>query len=229
MARIIYTALVESIRGSIAGTTFQRNRHGYTIKKKPNMVNPNTALQNSRKVIFSSVVRSWRDLTSGQRSNYETYASTYPQYAKNNPTSQLSGYEVFVRYNCLRRLTGYSVLTSWAGTVPADDDITVTITNDSGVLKINITVSTETEDWKVLFFLSRPFSPTQNFIGTAPKYVGFLTNVVNSYTATDAYTSLYGSLPAVGDLVALDILFISDVSPYVLSRDSAVITVTTTP
>lgn len=226
MARIIYTALVESIRGSIAGTTFQRNKHGYTVKKKPNMINPNTALQNARKVLFSSVVRAWRDLTSTQRANYETYASTYPQYAKNNPSSQLSGFSVFTRYNCLRRLTDYSILSSWPGTVPTTDTITVTVTNDSGVLQINISDSDESENWLVLFFISRPFKPTQNFIGTSPKFIGYLSNANQSLDISTDYADLFGSIPDVDDLVALDIQFISDVSPYVLSRDSDVYTVT---
>ena len=97
MARIIYSGLIESIRGSIAGTTFQANAYGYTIKKKPNIINPNTASQNLRKSYLAKAVRQWRSFIQATRDSWDTFASTYPQYSQHNPSAQLSGYAVFTK------------------------------------------------------------------------------------------------------------------------------------
>ena len=229
MARIIYTAVVESIRGSIAGTTFQKNKHGYTIKKKPNMVHPNTALQSSRKSILSQASRAWRDLTQNQRDLYDTFASSFPQYAKHNPASQLGGFSDFVRYNCLNLLIGEVIDTDINQSVPDTDSLTYTVRNDSGVLSIGIVSTTGDEDWEILFFLSRSRGASQKFIGTSPKYVKHLSNATQSLTITDEYSAIFGAVPAVGEFVAMDALLIADNSPYVLARDSQIYTVGTTP
>lgn len=225
MARIIYTGLVESIRGSIGGTTFQRNAYGYTVKRKPNMINPNSALQNARKLIFSRVTRAWRDLTQAKRDEYDSWASTYPQYSKYNPESQLSGYAVFVKYNCLRLLTGASILTATLAVPPDTDTLTYEVENDSGVLKVNITSTTGDEEWIILFFMSRRFTASQLFIGTSPKYIKDSSNATQSVTITTQYTDIFGYVPSPGDLVALDSLLIGADCPKVLARDSDIYTV----
>ena len=218
MARIIYTGLVESIRGSIGGTTFQRNAYGYTVKRKPNMINPNSALQNARKLIFSRVTRAWRDLTQAKRDEYDSWASTYPQYSKYNPESQLSGYAVFVKYNCLRLLTGASILTATLAVPPDTDTLTYEVENDSGVLKVNITSTTGDEEWIILFFMSRRFTASQLFIGTSPKYIKDSSNATQSVTITTQYTDIFGYVPSPGDLVALDSLLIKVIELPVLDR-----------
>lgn len=216
---------MESIRGSIGGSTFQANAYGYTIKRKPNMVKPNSALQNNRKLIFSQVTRAWRDLTQAKRDEYDSWASTYPQFSKYNPESQLSGYAVFVKYNTLRVLSGAAILTATLQAPPDTDSLTYEVENNAGALAVNIDSTTGDEDWRILFFLSRKFTATQLFIGTSPKYIKDSTNADQSVTITTEYTNIFGYVPSVGDLVALDALLIADNAPKVLARDSDVYTV----
>jgi len=225
MARIIYTGIVESIRGSIGGSTFQANAYGYTIKRKPNVIRPNSFLQNNRKLVFSQVTRAWRGLTQAKRDEYDSWASTYPQYSKYNPESQLSGYAVFVKYNVLRVLSGKTVLTAALGTPPDSDTLTYEVENNAGALSINITSTTGDEEWLILFFLSRKFTASQLFIGTSPKYIKDSTNATQSVTITTEYTNIYGYVPSVGENVALDALLIADNCPKVLARDSSIYTV----
>ncbi len=229
MARIIYTAVVESIRGSIAGTTFQRNKHGYTVKKKPNMINPNTSRQALSKSYLSAVSRGWRDLTQNQRDLYDTFAASFPQYAKHNPASQLGGYSVFVRANCLNLRRGALIDVSINQSIPDTVTWAFTITNDSGVLKVNLVCSTDDEDWNALLYISRPRGASQKFIGSSPKYVGDIFSATQSLTVTAAYVAIYGAVPAVGDLVAFEYQVIADNSPYVLARVSGIYEITETP
>lgn len=225
MARIKFSALIEDIRGSIGGTTFQRNAYGYTVKAKPNMVNPNTALQEQRKVIMSQVTRSWRDMTQSQRDAYDTYASTFPQYAKHNPNSQLSGYAVFLKYNFLRVLAGESIRTTIMQSLPTTDTLSYALTNDGGVLKLTITSDNDDEVWNCLFFMSRPFGVAQNFIGTRTRYIADYTNNSQTHSVQSAYAAMFGVTPAIGASVAIAVTLIGEDSPYVLAQDRQILVV----
>lgn len=225
MARIIYSALVESIRGSIAGTTFQRNAHGYSVKKKPAIVNPNTPLQSRQKKYFSIAARSWRDMTQTERDNFITYSATYPQYAKNNPSSVLSAYSVFVKWNALILLSGYPVRTAPSFTNPDTDTWTLSLQLNAGALEAVFTSVTNNEDWLLLLFFSRPFSAAENFVGSKTRFIIDGTNVNQTIDISDEYLSIYGTLPSVGDRIAAEILAIGDDAPKILSRQTAILTV----
>ena len=225
MARIIYTAIVESIRGSIAGTTFQRNAYGYTCKKKPRMVHPNSKLQQLRKGTFSQVVKAWQSLTSAQRADYNTWASTYPQYAKHNSSAQLSGFAVFCKYNYYKILGGSSVVTSPNYSIAADQSPVYSLENNLGALKLYVSNTDGNELWECYIFISRPISPTQNFVGTKTRYIQYVTTANADFTITDAYTNIYGRVPAVGELVALDAVLIGEDFPIIKARTSEILTI----
>jgi len=222
MARIIYSALIESIKGSIGGTTFQKNKHGYTIKKKPCIVNPNTTRQNSRKVHFSRASRAWRDLSDAQRLAYNTFATDFPQYTKNNPDSKLTGFEVFVKTNSLRLLRGLTILTAAGADIPNSDTCTYALRGDGSHFYIDITSVNEDEEWLILFFLSRPLVSTKNFIGSAVRYVTWGTNTNQSLERSALYSAIFGVIPTVGNRIALDAVFLADNRPYALARDSQI-------
>jgi len=225
MARIIYTAIVESIRGSIAGTTFQRNAYGYTCKKKPRMVHPNSKLQQLRKGTFSQVVKAWQSLTSAQRADYNTWASTYPQYAKHNSSAQLSGFAVFCKYNYYKILGGSSVVTNPNYSIAADQSPVYALENNAGALKLYVSNTDGNELWECYIFISRPISQTQNFVGTKTRYIQYVTTANADFNITDAYTNIYGRIPAVGELVALDAVLIGEDFPVIKARTSEILTI----
>ena len=74
MARIIYSALVTAIRGSVGGTTFQQNQYGSTIKNKPKMIRPRSNQQEKRKIYMTAATQAWGNLTVNRRNAYNTYA-----------------------------------------------------------------------------------------------------------------------------------------------------------
>ena len=225
MARIIYSALVESIRGSIGGTTFQKNAYGYTVKKKPNIIKPNSVLQNQRKAGLAFAVKSWQGLTDAQRADWNSWASTYPQYAKHNPSSQLSGFAAFVKYHALTFLFQTYVRTAPSYTDPPNDIISYSLANSSGTLNLSIVSDTDDEAWDLLFFLSRPFNATQNFVGTKTRYIKTGTNIDNTIDITSEYSAVYGQVPATGSLIAVDMIQLGDDFPQVKARVSLVLTV----
>jgi hypothetical protein len=225
MARIVYSGLIDNIRGSIGGTTFQNNKHGFTVKRKPNIVKPVRTLQNARKVTFSSAVKAWQALTSSQRSDWNSWAVTYPQYAKNNPTSQLTGYEVFVRNHAYIFMIGESVITAPVYSSDTVPSITLEIGLDTGVLYINTTSVPASGDFWVLVSASRPLSVTQNFVGSKTRYFYFFVNDDDSQIITTLYQSKFGIIPSIGDRVALSYVLVSTSNGQFVTRASDVYTV----
>ncbi len=211
MARIKYSGLIDNIRGSIGGTTFQNNKYGYTIKRKPNMTKPHSCRQNINKSLFNRAVKAWREATQTTRDNWDTWASTNPQYAKHNPTAQLSGFACFVKW------TFYSFQRSGQVTVDPEIDIppiatvAYSLENDSGTFSVISDWDIETEAWYSALFLSRPLLPSQSFIGTKPKYIATDSSADQKNDITAAYTSIYGSIPTVGSLIGITyVMFMED-------------------
>jgi hypothetical protein len=220
MARIIYSGLVTSIRGSVGGTTFQNNAYGFTIKNKANMIIPNSQQQELRKLIFSLATKSWSSLTDAQRSNWDTYASTFPQFAKNNPSAQLSGFAIFVKWHAAWFLhSGLSASLDVAPALTATplDTVSIELENHLGVLTLTPDWVIGDETWNVNYFISRPFQPSQNFSGSSPKFLIGSTNQDAAIIVTSQYLALYGSLPAVGSAVNIAIQLFDESGGKVLA------------
>jgi hypothetical protein len=226
MARIIYSALIDSIRGSIGGTTFQKNKYGYTVKHKPNMTKPWTADQLIMQQYFRRAVTSWREMTDAQRQNWVTWASTNPQYAKHNASATLSGFACFVKFHAYQFLTEQAQVADPLITIPAIDYATFKIILAGGALTLDADWDTGAEAWNVAYFMSRPFGPAQNFIGTRTRYVGYGTSADQTLVLTSVYPAKYGSLPVLGDRIAMDYVMFMEAGGAVLGRSQAIITVT---
>lgn len=208
MARIKFTALVESIRGSIAGTTFQRNAYGYTVKAKPNMVNPNSHYQSQRKQQFQAAQLAWQTLTDAERGYWNSYAATYPTPSINNPSSYLSGYNLFTRWHAIEFLGGSTILTNPSG---AQGNLVMNefnIYSNVGLLDRVITFLAFSEAWTLYEFYSLPLSPTK-------VYNKSFTRLVNGQNASSpmgddirvSYESRFNYYPQPGDILAVDLTF----------------------
>lgn len=227
-ARIKYTALVDNIRGSIQGTTFQRNAYGYTIKGKPNMVNPNTHSQRSRKTQFSKATQEWKNLTDGERAAWDTYAATFPVPTRSNPDSYLNGFNAFVRWTGVAQLAGGATTL----TDPTGDQGTVLsdfgeIRNTAGVLSFLLDAVTTEGPWRVCLFISRPLSPTQRYVKSWTRFIRSGTEAAMAdIDITSQYTAVYGAVPAAGDLVGMRLTFINTTNGQVFFIPAIVGTVT---
>jgi hypothetical protein len=223
MARIIYSGLVTSIRGSIGGTTFQNNAYGFTVKNKANMVKPNTVPQNLSKLVFSLAVKAWGQLTTANRANWNSWAATYPQFAKNNPSSVLSGFAVFVKVYA-NMLIGFGLAQTPTAnpffTLTALDTVTFVLHNTAGVLTLNQTWVTNDGSWNTNLYLSRPFGDSQNFSGTSPKFIVASDSTTIGLNITAAYTAAFGALPAVGSVVFIDVQLYNTANGQVPAKSS---------
>jgi len=225
MARIIYGAIVESIRGSIGGTTFQSNAHGYSVKSKPNIIHPRTPLQNKQKQLLARATQAWGELSDAQRADWVTWASTNPQYAKHNASSELSGYSVFCRTAVYLLMSSLSLITNPSYSLAPADTIVFTLTNDSGDLDLSVTSVTDDDKWQLILFFSRPFKSSQNFIGTSPVFVTTYLNRTDTVDITSLYSAKFGVVPAIGDRVAMSVQWFDSKNGSIKARQEEILTI----
>lgn len=201
MARIIYSGLVTAIRGSVGGTVFQSNAYGNTIKNKPVMIRPNTPNQNRSQQILSTAVKNWAIPDFGIQLNWNTFAATFPQYAKHNPSSQLSGFAAFTKWHAAF-LLGQGLDAGFIANpntiAPLMDSASLVLANVSSVLTLRMTWAQSSGDWYCNVFMSRPVTPSQNFVGTSPLFIGCVDSTNQDFNITIPWAMLYNRLPEVG-------------------------------
>jgi hypothetical protein len=217
MARIIYGALVTSIRGSIQGTTFQRNAYGHTVKGKPNMVKPNSADQNRAKARFSAANQQWRTLSDSDRAAWNTYANTFPIPSRLNPDAYLSGLAAFVRWAGVASQQNISPLANPSGPQGVAILNNVFLEIDGFNLNCVIDATLTEGPWYVFVYVSRVLKPTQRY---AKSWMRFCQGVDDSFLPTVPltvpYNVRYGALPLVGDSVGTQVVLLNTTNGQVL-------------
>lgn len=202
MARIKYSALIESISGSIGGTTFQTNRYGFSIRKKPASSKPNTPSQNARKIGMSTVQQAWIALSDSERSSWNTYASTFPRATRKNINANLNGFNYFTAYHLIRQLANATIVTTPSGAQQTQSFDGTFIIEDTGVLQWESQVTLSGGNWNAFLFISAPVSATTQARKNRMRFV-FAVDQTGSFTSTitTRYTDLFGVVPVLGDLV----------------------------
>lgn len=203
MARIKYSALVDNIRGSIAGTTFQNNRYGYTVKTKPQLVNRNTAPQILQKLYMSQAARAWRTLTEGNRTNWNTYAETNPRPTRLNPDAYLSGYNYFLYVNRFRLLFSDPILEEPSFTLQDQDTLEPLLYNDAGALIWERNPG-GTGSWRIGLFLTNVIPFGREYVNATPRFIRqALYNTGGTTDVTAQYNAAVGTIPPVGQYVGM--------------------------
>jgi hypothetical protein len=213
MARITFSALVTDIRGSIGGTTFQKNAYGYTVKNKPNMIKPNSRTQNFVKNWFVNGQRGWGLLTTEERASWDTWSAEFPQFAKNNLDSQLSGFQVFSRNYFYRQLYNLTALTepSFDPTLIPSMDGTFSITKTASTT-LNLTQPSWSDDsnYFLAASISSPIKASSSFISTKVRFI--LARTISDAAVNNiynAYVSKFGFAPNSGDKVQLKVVIVN--------------------
>ena len=101
MCALIKSTIFADVRGSIAGTTFARNRSGAYARTRTIPVNPNSSRQQSVRGLMSVVSQQWSLLTSNHRNAWDNYAAQTPVINRLGDTIYLSGFNMFLRTNML--------------------------------------------------------------------------------------------------------------------------------
>ncbi len=226
MARIKYGSIATEIRGSIGGTTFQRNAYGYTIKNKPNMVRLQSESQNEIHRYMTAVSQRWLAITQVQRNHWEAFALAHPTPSVHNPDALLTGYTFFLKYNLIRAVSGVFLLDE-----PTDGSLTLPPINpyvrkDPGGLLVNPMSGALYLEWAYNVYLSPAVKATESYNVSKTRYVGHgnLSNSENDVTGL--YQAAFGSLPSAGKVVFCEIQPWGQYVPIIVQSQFFILTVT---
>ena len=104
MARVQFGGGITSMSGSIAGTTFQRNRSGNIARARIAPAQPLSILKNQTQGATTSLLSLFRNLNSLQQPAWQAFAHAHPRVNKYGQTKILSSWNYFQSINFNRSL-----------------------------------------------------------------------------------------------------------------------------
>lgn len=138
MAKITLGGLITSIRGSIGGYTFSRNRAGDFVRRRVVPFNPKTKYQKEARSAFANLVRKWSLLTDAERKTWNDAAKTIVLQQKTKKLGQLqtiSGYNLFLSFQRNQEVTSIPFTNSYPGKGQFEplpiQSVTISVANQS--------------------------------------------------------------------------------------------------
>jgi hypothetical protein len=218
MARVTYGGIITSINGSIGGTVFQDNKYGKTVKNSPNMKLPNSPFVFNNQRMMVQAAQGWRSITSAQRSQFDLYSTTYPQYTHHNSTSILSGYGIFLKWWFILARCGYSVVSNPTIAAVVLPSFTPSLHFSDADLNFTLGASTLEGDISFAIFLSGIYPSSHNFPPSNFRYITVMALDSEPSTINSIYLANFGALPAIGNTVFCRVVPFGLLSPMVFNE-----------
>lgn len=185
------------------------------------MVHPRTSLQGFQKLVLSLAIKQWGSMSDAQRTLWGTWATTYPQYAKHNPSAQLSGYNCFIRrqvYDLMYfGLDQPALITPEFTSFPLDT-CTVVLVQTGTVFKLRPTWVLADETLVCFYFITGPVQDSVNFVGTKPKYIASNYNINDELIITQRWLEVYGDRHMTGNTVIVELQIVGTTNGQVFAR-----------
>lgn len=137
MGRIKYIAPAAEVAGTIGGVTYARAYGVQTVRAWRAPVNQRTDSQRTRRRTLAQFASRWfTDLTSAQRTAWDTYAATVSFTDSLGKTYYIKGYNMFLRTNLTLELfpTAEDLIAPVGVGLPTTRTHTFTFTHATGVL-----------------------------------------------------------------------------------------------
>lgn len=184
MALVKFGGGVVQMSGSIAGTTFARNRYGNYARARTKPVNPNTDLQQVVRSSMALLTTRWSDtLTAPQRTAWNLYGSNVTMTNKLGESMNLSGFNHYVRSNMIAQRIPYPIVDAGPTVfeLPAQDPtFAVTASEATQVLTLayDDTMAWATENAAYMyFFQGQPQNPQRNFFDGPWRLIGSVAGI----------------------------------------------------
>jgi len=200
MARIIYSALVQSIQGTINGMTFQRNAYGHTLKAKDIGSRNFTPKQVARISQYAQMTGLWRSLTIAQREAWRQYASAFLEPCQNNKKSVLNGFNYFLRANAFNRLrVPTAVIANPSATQGTVTGFDFQVFDFFGDIQIGWGASVTGPNWFLHVYCTRQIGTGQSTVQETPVYL--LSQQMTpqaDFSISAAYFAAFGQILQIG-------------------------------
>ena len=231
MALIQTGSIVTHIKGSVAGSTFQRSAAGLTMRKKPIPVGRGTNAQFNQRNIIAQLNTYWNVMSDAQRQLWSSFAVFTNGVGKTNKqnNSANTGKTQFFAVNSWLLLYGKAVVVTPSITIPEQQNIPCPpyFYKSDNLGKTSLSLDTSTQILVVQ--VSLPQSPSTNTANT-----GFRTLVYNMVDGdvqdwSAAYEATYGVPLTLGKKYWVQLQVVNFITGAISPKAKALILYTTTP
>jgi hypothetical protein len=180
MALLHYGIGVVGMSGSIAGTTFARNRAGNYARARTVPVNSRSSRQTAARLILAMLAEYWHEsnMDDTKRGQWQAYALAIAWNNRFGDSMHLSGFNHFLRSNAARLAAGGVIIEDGPSALSLPLVPTDTVASGSeSTQKLSIAFD-NAQDWasEVGAFLSvemgTPREPSRNFFNGPWRYAG---------------------------------------------------------
>lgn len=138
---LIRTGMGGQLSGSVGGVVASHNKGGQYLRNRSIPVNPNSTRQQAARSAFAAYADLWKNLTAGQRSAWDSYASQTPITNRLGEQIHISGFNHYVRTNSFRAAAGAAPLSA-APTTPGLSSLgtitSITPTDGAGIVLVTV-------------------------------------------------------------------------------------------
>jgi hypothetical protein len=226
MARIKLGSIISDISGSVGGTTFQRNSYGVTMRSKPTQIGSTSASQAIRQTALRLIQNVWANLSSDVQNSWNFFPSFHSQKSKNNASSELSGYNLFLKYNLIHYQLFNTVLSVISYDALNLSSFVPQVRWSSPYLYFSLTGAVT--DSKIFYglYLSNVQPLGSQFKGNKIRFMTSYPFDATEIDITESFVAKFGAHPSVGENLSIKISIIGRYVPIVFSALKQSITVT---
>lgn len=207
---LIKSAILSQASGSLAGSTFARNKGGMYVRARSIPTNPNSVGQQEVRGYMQQLAVIWAStVTAAQREAWRVYAANVTMTNRLGDSVLLSAQQHFIRSNLPRLQAGLAVVAAGPTTYNLGEftDPSFAIVGATGVATVTFDDAAawcDVDGAAMIFRLSRPVSPTINYFKGPFRYVGLIEgDSVTPPTSTDDLPA--GQLGATGSKYFLSV------------------------
>jgi hypothetical protein len=162
-----------------------------------------------------AVVFAWRNLSANQQLNWRNFLSYSPDFMKKSPKTLLSAYSLFVKYNTIRVLSGWSILEDIYFYQPNLSPLTSYPYLDDGEFYIDVGQEIPGLDWYYQIRISRPCNGSHSRELNNLRIIRAYGYAEQYFSIDTAYRAVYGTIPAAGQWISYEVKFFHYNMPFI--------------
>lgn len=186
--------------GSIAGTTFSKNRNGQYARSRAIPVNPNTAAQGLVRARFGDNAQGWRTLTAAQRAGWASLGAQMTRTDSLGQSYALTGQQAYIAINNNNLDAGNAIVADAPALLSPAGLTSATVTTTGGTLSLAYTATPLGTGQRLFVYASPQRSVGRQFEGDYRLIFESAAAAASPANILAAYTARFGA-PVVGNKI----------------------------
>jgi hypothetical protein len=204
MAKIALSGLISDIRGKVGGVVFAKNRTSGYSRIKVTPTNPRSSFQTGVRAILSEISQLWRQLTEGQRQEWDNVAESITKSDGVGGRYKTTGKNLYVGLGANRKQIGLGALSSPPVFVEVQEPVITSLEVSVGDSEILLETDNIALGNTFVIEATKPLSAGVSFTKGLFRVID-ITGDPGSTNIWNAYVAKFGA-PKVGEKLAVRVI-----------------------